>query len=382
MIYMGDLRPAKVGRGTIIALGGVYICSAGVIYLQTLWTTSFWSAPLHYLLLIGPGFILIYSGYRLPQTKISPDFYPTIAIWCLGGIGTMVTLLALYHLQPATSISLADPVSFILIVLSSIAGYEVGLHDARTNQLQRTRKDLDTTVQQLQTSNQRLEQFAYAASHDLQEPLRMVSSYLRLLERRCDDDLDEEGREYLMTAVDSADRMSAMIGGLLRYSRVASNDAPLEPVNLETVLEDVENTLGMQIEENDAEITADQLPTVMGHKDQLHQVFQNLLSNAITYSGEEPPQVHVSAERTETMWTITVCDEGVGIDPLDVDSIFDLFQRAATTEDQTGSGIGLALCEQIVERHSGDIWVDSEPGVGSVFSFTLPPVTGGSSNEY
>lgn len=366
-----------MGRGIIMALGGSYLVIAGVVYTQTLWNTSFWSAPLNYLLLVGPGFILLYSGYQLPQTEISPDFYSTIASSCFGGLGAMVAILALYHLQPATSLSPSNPVVFILTALSSVAGYEVGLHTARAKQLQRTRERLNTTVERLQTSNQRLEQFAYAASHDLQEPLRMVSSYLRLLERRCDGELDEDGREYLEIAVDSANQMSAMVSGLLRYSRVASSDAPLEPVDLDGVLENARNSLRMRIKESDAEITADSLPEVMGQKDQLCQVFQNLLSNALAYSGEEPPRIHVSAERTRSMWTITVRDEGIGIDPLDVESIFELFQRAATDEDHAGSGIGLALCEQIVERHGGEIWVESEPGDGAAFSFTLLPVDGG-----
>ncbi|MCL7418785.1 MAG: ATP-binding protein, partial [Halalkalicoccus sp.] len=307
--------------------------------------------------------------------------YSTIARWCLGGFGLMVAILALYHLQPDTSVSTSNPIAPVLTALSSVAGYGVGLHSARTKELQRTRERLDTTIERLRTSNQRLEQFAYAASHDLQEPLRMVSSYLRFLERRCGDDLDEEGREFLEIAVDGADRMLEMVDGLLRYSRVAASDERFEPVDLNAILEDVRTDLRMRIEEEDAEITADPLPTVAGHGDQLYQVFQNLLSNAIDYSGEGAPRIHVSADRTGPMWAVTVHDDGIGIDPVDIDSVFELFQRVPTDEDHAGSGIGLALCEQIVERHGGEIRVDSEPGEGSTFSFTLPAIEGGEGDD-
>ncbi|MFC6904477.1 ATP-binding protein [Halalkalicoccus tibetensis] len=355
-----------------MAFGGVYIVAGGLTYVWNVWYVPFWQTPLNYLLLICPGLFLLYNGYRLSRTEVPPEFYPTIALWCLGGCGVMVGLLALYHLQPGTSISTSTPVAPILTALSSVAGYGAGIHNARAKELQRTRERLDTTVEQLQTSNERLEQFAYAASHDLQEPLRMISSYLRLLERRSDDKLDEEGREYLEIVVDSADRMTAMVDGLLRYSRVASSDEGFEPVDLEEVLANVRNDLRMKIEDTDTEIAAEPLPIVEGEKDQLQQVFQNLLKNAIEYSGSGPPQIHVSAEPDGPMWIITVRDEGIGIDPVDADSVFELFQRGPNGTDHTGSGIGLALCEQIVERHGGEIWVDSELGEGSAFSFTLP----------
>ena len=235
----------------------------------------------------------------------------------------------------------------------------------------------------LKESNERLEQFAHAASHDLQEPLRMVSSYLQLLERRYGDDLDADGREFIDYAVDGADRMRAMIEGLLQYSRVKSQGDPFEPVDLDAVLADACDDLQVKIEEFDAEITAEDLPVVEGDSDQLRQVFQNLLDNAIEYSGDEPAHVHVTAERRETRegdtdeperaeWVLSVQDDGIGIDPAHVDSIFQVFERLHTHDEHPGTGIGLALCERIVERHGGEIWVESSPGEGSTFSFTLP----------
>ncbi|QSW99749.1 PAS domain S-box protein [Haloterrigena alkaliphila] len=236
----------------------------------------------------------------------------------------------------------------------------------------KSQRKLEATVEKLEESNERLEQFAYAASHDLQEPLRMVTSYLQLLESRYADAFDEDGREFLEFAVDGAERMREMIDGLLAYSRVETRGDPIEPIELEDVFSDVVDNLQIQIEETDAEITTERLPRVKGDDTQMRQVFQNLLSNAITYSGDEPPRVHVGARRRGQKWVISVEDEGIGIDPDDQDRIFTVFDRLHSQEEHSGTGIGLALCERIVERHEGEIWVESEPGEGSTFSFTLP----------
>ncbi|ELY95015.1 PAS/PAC sensor signal transduction histidine kinase [Natrialba hulunbeirensis JCM 10989] len=224
--------------------------------------------------------------------------------------------------------------------------------------------------QQLEESNKRLEQFAYAASHDLQEPLRMVTSYLQLLERRYADDLDEDAKEFIQFAIDGAERMRAMIEGLLEYSRIETRGDPFEPVELDAVLADVRQDLQMSIEESEAEITAESLPRVEGDPGQLRQVFQNLLSNAIEYS-DDPPRVAISAVRSGSEVVVSVADEGVGIDPDDKERVFEVFQ-SLHAQDESGTGIGLALCKRIVERHGGDIWVESEPGEGAMFSFTLP----------
>ena len=232
--------------------------------------------------------------------------------------------------------------------------------------------DLEASNDRLEQSNERLEQFAYAASHDLQEPLRMISSYLQLIENRYGDALDEDGTEFLDYAVDDADRMREMIEGLLTYSRVESRSASFESVALDEVFTDALADLQMKIEEHDAEITADSLPHVSGDERQLCQLFQNVLDNAIEYSGNSTPRVHVSAERTGETWAVSVRDEGIGIDMEDQTRIFELFKRLHAQNDHPGTGLGLALCERIVERHGGEIWVESEPGIGSTFSFTLP----------
>ncbi|MGQ3411007.1 sensor histidine kinase [Natrinema sp. LN54] len=229
--------------------------------------------------------------------------------------------------------------------------------------------------QRLEESNERLEQFAYAASHDLQEPLRMVSSYLQLIEQRYADELDEDGREFIEFAVDGADRMRTMIEGLLEYARVDTRGESFEPVEVDAVLAAVRDDLQVKIDERDAEITATSLPRVEADSEQLRQVFQNLLDNAIEYSGDEPPRVSIDAERDGEEWLLSVRDEGIGIDPSDADRVFEVFQRLHTPDDHDGSGIGLALCKRIIERHGGDIWMESEPGEGTTFYFTLPAAT-------
>ncbi|RQG89877.1 PAS domain S-box protein [Natrarchaeobius halalkaliphilus] len=227
----------------------------------------------------------------------------------------------------------------------------------------------------LEESNKRLEQFAYAASHDLQEPLRMVTSYLQLIERRYADELDEDGEEFIQFATDGADRMREMIEGLLEYSRIETRGDPFEQIDLDAVLADVRRDLQVRIEESDAEITAEPLPHVEADPGQVRQVFQNLLSNAIEYS-TDPPRIDVSAVRNGSEVTVSVADEGTGIDPDDRERVFEVFQSLHAQNEHSGTGIGLALCKRIVERHGGTIWVEPEPGEGATVSFTLPAASG------
>ncbi|QCS44526.1 PAS domain S-box protein [Natrinema versiforme] len=230
----------------------------------------------------------------------------------------------------------------------------------------------DEYKRKLEESNERLEQFAYAASHDLQEPLRMVSSYLQLLESRYGDDLDGEATEFLEFAVDGAERMTEMIDGLLEYSRVDTQGESFESVDLDELLDEVLDDLQFRIEETGAEITAESLPTVRGDASQLRRVLQNLVTNAITYSGDERPRIDIETERRGRQCLLSVRDEGIGIDPDDQDRIFEIFRRLHTHEEHEGTGMGLTLARRIVERHGGRIWVESEPGEGSTFSLTLP----------
>lgn len=240
---------------------------------------------------------------------------------------------------------------------------------------------LDITEEQeskrrLEESHQRLEEFATAVSHDLREPLGTVASYLQLLERRYEEELDDDAREFVDFAVSGATRMREMIDGLVTtYARVDKEGDPFDPVDLQAVLEDVERDLAKKIETNDAEITAGSLPSVTGDYGQLEQVLMNLIDNAIKYSGEEPPQIHISAKRDDSMWEVSVHDEGIGLEPEKTENVFKVFTRLHSKEDYPGTGIGLALCDRIIERHGGEIWVESEPGEGSTFSFTVPAVS-------
>ncbi|HTI51322.1 MAG TPA: PAS domain S-box protein, partial [Planctomycetaceae bacterium] len=231
---------------------------------------------------------------------------------------------------------------------------------------------------ELERSNRELEQFAYAASHDLQEPLRAVSGYCQLLQRRFQGQLDPRAEEYIAEAVSGARRMQALIEGLLAYSRVGRHGNPFVATDAETAFARAVTNLEAAIAEGRAVVTHDPLPTVIADATQLMQLFQNLIGNAIKYRGDEAPQVHVSAEQREHEWLFSVRDNGIGIAPQYRERIFVIFQRLHTRSEYPGTGIGLAICQRIIERHGGRIWVESEPGQGSTFFFSLPVAAGGS----
>jgi light-regulated signal transduction histidine kinase (bacteriophytochrome) len=233
---------------------------------------------------------------------------------------------------------------------------------------------LQEKTKELAQSNEDLEQFAYVASHDLQEPLRMVASYVQLLARRYKGKLDSDANEFIDFAVDGAVRMRKLISDLLTYSRVGTQGKELSPTDTEAVLGQSINDLKVAIEENGALVTHDPLPTVMADRSQLGQLLQNLIGNAIKFRGSEPPRIHISASRTGNGWTFSVRDNGIGIAPEYAERIFVIFQRLHHREEYAGTGIGLAVCKKIVERHGGRIWVKSEIGKGATFYFILPAV--------
>jgi len=232
-------------------------------------------------------------------------------------------------------------------------------------------EEKDRVSEELARSNKDLEQFAYVASHDLQEPLRMVSSYVQLLAQRYEGQLDDKAQKYIAYAVDGAVRMQRLIEDLLVYSRVGTRGGPLGVVDSRSALASAIQNLAKAIEESAAVITQGELPLVRADAPQLTQVFQNLLSNAIKFHGEAPPRVHISAEDKGREWVFSVKDDGIGIDPQYKDRVFVIFQRLHTRQEYPGTGIGLAVCKKIVERHGGRMWFESEPGKGSTFFFSV-----------
>ena len=238
----------------------------------------------------------------------------------------------------------------------------------------RAEVELAARAQDLARSNADLQQFAYVASHDLQEPLRMVASYTQLLAKRYRGKLDADADDFIGFAVDGAHRMQALVNDLLAYSRVGTRGHEFVSTEAETVLDTALSNLKASIEDNHAIISHDPLPTVPADATQFCQVFQNLIGNALKFHGPEPPRIHVSAQQQGGEWCFSVRDNGIGIDPQNSDRIFVIFQRLHAGREYPGTGIGLAITKKIVERHGGRIWVESEPGQGSTFSFTIPDV--------
>jgi PAS domain S-box-containing protein len=230
---------------------------------------------------------------------------------------------------------------------------------------------LQENARELARSNRDLQQFAYVASHDLQEPLRMVASFTQLLAKRYQGKLDQDAQDFIKYAVDGATRMQALISDLLAYSRVDRREKPLKLTSCDAIFEQVLVNLKLAISDSGAVITHDPLPVIMVDAAQLGQLFQNLLSNAIKFRSEKPTRVHFSSERNGNGWKISVQDNGIGISPEYRDRVFLIFQRLHTTAEYPGTGMGLAICKKIVERHGGRIWIESPPEGGSIFSFTL-----------
>lgn len=225
---------------------------------------------------------------------------------------------------------------------------------------------------ELQDSNDKLNELAHVAAHDLQEPLRMVESYIQLLARRYQGKFDPAADEFMQFVMDGTLRMQRMIDGLLAYSQVNAAPSTLEQVDCNKIFAEVVGNLQLSIQENNATVTGKSLPTLYANPIQVAQLFQNLISNAIKYHGEKAPEIQVRAEHKEGCWQFSVRDNGIGIDPQYISQIFTLFQRLPGQAKHTGTGIGLAICKKIVESLGGKIWGESEPGAGSTFYFTLP----------
>jgi light-regulated signal transduction histidine kinase (bacteriophytochrome) len=265
------------------------------------------------------------------------------------------------------------PVLYNASVYKDESGEVIGVFAAARDitELKKAEEILKSKLEELRRSNEELEQFAYVSSHDLQEPLRMISSYLQLLQRRYQGKIDDKADKYIYYAVDGAARMQTLINDLLEFSRVTTKAEKPEPTDSESVLNQVLSNLELYIKENRATVSHDSLPEIMADSTQLAQVFQNLIINGIKFHSEEAPKIYISVEKKASEWVFSVKDNGIGIDPQYSEKIFEVFKRLHKKEEYPGTGIGLAVCKKIVERHGGRIWVESELGKGSTFYFTL-----------
>ncbi|MDA0739331.1 MAG: PAS domain S-box protein [Nitrospirae bacterium] len=255
--------------------------------------------------------------------------------------------------------------------LTHFIGVQTDITHRKRQEAELAKKTVD-----LARSNDELQQFAYVASHDLQEPLRMVASYTQLLRKRYKGKLDDDANEFIEFAVDGANRMQRLIRDLLEYSRVGAETKPFEKTDCELVCQHVIKNLTASVQEHHADITHDALPCVQANPTLLTQVFQNLIGNALKFKGNAAPKIHVGAKALTNGWEFSVSDNGIGIPPDQLDRIFLIFQRLHSREEYPGTGIGLATCKRIVEKHGGSIWVESEQGKGSTFYFTIKSPVG------
>jgi PAS domain S-box-containing protein len=262
-----------------------------------------------------------------------------------------------------------------------IVGTQVIFWDVTARKL--AEEALEKTAAELARSNKELEQFAYVASHDLQEPLRMITSYTQLIAKRYKEQLDSDAKEFMHFAVDGATRMQKLIQGLLEYSRVGTRGKPFVQTRCDEILTSALANLKLAIDEAGAVVTRDPLPEIISDPVQLTQLFQNLIGNALKFRSKDAPRIHIAVERRARAdaatlnvppyeWIFRVSDNGIGIEPQYYERIFVIFQRLHTQDKYPGTGIGLAICKKIVERHGGRIWVESRPGEGTTFFFALP----------
>ncbi|MEH2062161.1 MAG: ATP-binding protein [Nostoc sp.] len=349
LIYLSYKRSDIPFRGAFWLFGAFIVC-CGTTHLLEIWTL--WH----------------------------PTYWLTGGMKAVTALVSLYTVLALIQLTPK-ALALPSPAQLetanqTLEQLNQALETRVA---QRTEELTKTIRQLQNEVEQrqqaeteLQRSNQELEQFAYVASHDLQEPLRVIVSYTELLAQKYQKQLDEKADKYITYIVNAASRMQALIEDLLSYSRVGRCDFRLVSTDCNQVVDQVIHTLDVAIAESHATITHDRLPPIKADKEQFSRLLQNLISNAIKYRQEEPPQIHITATQQDNQWRFAVRDNGIGIEAQYAERIFIIFQRLHTRRQYSGTGLGLAICKKIVERHHGKIWMESEPGKGCVFWFTMP----------
>ena len=263
---------------------------------------------------------------------------------------------------------------FQSVPFKDISGSIIGISFSvlEITEMKKVQQEIAETVKKLELSNEELQRFAYVVSHDFKEPLRMVSSFTQLIQTRYLGKLDKEADEFIDFIVEGSRRMEILLDDLLAYSRITSAEDKYKEINLDSIIEECMFNLKLAIEENNVEITWEALPTVFVNRTQMIHVFQNLIANAIKFRGNDTPKIRISAQMEANHWILGVGDNGIGIDPQYNERIFEVFQRLHRRDEYEGTGMGLFLTKKIVERHNGHIWVESEPGNGSTFYFTLP----------
>jgi PAS domain S-box-containing protein len=311
-----------------------------------------------------------YGVFMLDTTTPYPAEEMPLARAIRGEAATKIELFVRHESFPAGRWLLCDAVPLTAdngAVRGGIAVYN------DITERKKAAQALARRAEALARSNQELEQFAYVASHDLQEPLRMVASYVQLLELKYSKKMGEEADQYIAYIVDGAKRMHDLIQDLLAFSRAGKGNMTFVPVHCDAVVQAALENLKKAIDDSKANVTVDKLPIITGDPSQLRQLFQNLVENAIKYRGDACPDIHISAEKQRSEWVIQVRDNGIGMDPAYTKQIFRIFQRLHEDRQQySGSGIGLAIAKKIVERHGGRIWCTSVPGEGSTFAFAMP----------
>jgi signal transduction histidine kinase len=314
------------------------------------------------------------SGSPNPPELWNDGAAVAISALMLAGV---LTIPSLFHTiqRAAETLRRAKDDLEIQVAQRTAELHEANIHlSVELDERRRAELQLAHYADELARSNAELEQFAYVASHDLQEPLRMVASFTQLLAKRYRGQLDQDADEFIGYAVDGANRMQRLINDLLAYSRVGTRGKSFKAVDSNVIFGEARHNLVKAIEESGAVITQDPLPVVMADEVQLLQVFQNLIANALKFHGPKPPQIQVTAARRDHEWVFAVKDNGIGIAPEHQKRIFAIFQRLHHRAEYPGTGIGLAICKKIVERHGGRIWVESQARKGSTFYFSLPEV--------
>lgn len=297
-------------------------------------------------------------------------------------IAFCITLLVLLILKTTGSLDLADSkrnqaeqeIQRLYKDLEKMVIERTKQLDETNKRLRIAMKALEHRAEELLKSKKEAEQFAYIASHDLQQPLGLVTGYAKLLEKKYKDKFDQNANDYILTIVESTDKMKKLITDLLKYSRLGTQTKTLKLINCSKVIEELKKELLTINGNNDKIITYEKLPSVVIEESQLRQVFQNLIGNALKFHSKDPPHIHINATKNGNEWVFSVKDNGIGIDPVFSERIFGMFQRLHNELEYPGSGIGLAICKKIIESFSGRIWVESELGKGSTFYFTIPVI--------